>query len=143
MWPNSKETADLVTFTEKILNGKLHFFVQWMVWNGFLPVLNSLSSDFNIYILVIICKIFRSYKHQAIWSLVAVSKSSYPTRSGHCKEIFHEVCCDNIAIKRFVKHSLELTDRLLEVSNRKCGSKETKLYMKRDFPTLVRLLSSG
>ena len=24
MWPNPKETADLVTFTEEILNGKLH-----------------------------------------------------------------------------------------------------------------------
>ena len=26
MWPNPQETADLVTFTEEILNGKLHFF---------------------------------------------------------------------------------------------------------------------
>ena len=25
MSPNAQETADLVTFTEKILNGKLHF----------------------------------------------------------------------------------------------------------------------
>ena len=25
MWPNPQETADLVTFAEKILNGKLHF----------------------------------------------------------------------------------------------------------------------
>ena len=25
MWPNPKETADLVTFTEEIHNGKLHF----------------------------------------------------------------------------------------------------------------------
>ena len=25
MWPNPPETADLVTFTEEILNGKLHF----------------------------------------------------------------------------------------------------------------------
>ena len=28
MWPNLQETADLVTFTEEILNGKLHFFVN-------------------------------------------------------------------------------------------------------------------
>ena len=28
MWPNSQETADLATFAEEILNGKLHFFVQ-------------------------------------------------------------------------------------------------------------------
>ena len=25
MWPNSQESADLVTFTEEILNGKLYF----------------------------------------------------------------------------------------------------------------------
>ena len=25
MWPNPQETADLVTFTEEIFNGKLHF----------------------------------------------------------------------------------------------------------------------
>ena len=28
MWPNPQFPADLVTFTEEILNGKLHFFVQ-------------------------------------------------------------------------------------------------------------------
>ena len=26
MWPNPQETADLVTFTEQIINGKLYFF---------------------------------------------------------------------------------------------------------------------
>ena len=26
MWPNPQETADLVTFTEEILNGQLYFF---------------------------------------------------------------------------------------------------------------------
>ena len=28
MWPIPQFTADLVTITEEILNGKLHFFVQ-------------------------------------------------------------------------------------------------------------------
>ena len=28
MWPNLQETEDLVTFTEEIHNGKLHYFVQ-------------------------------------------------------------------------------------------------------------------
>ena len=35
----TKSAADLVTFTEEILNGKLRFFVQWMLidllWSGF------------------------------------------------------------------------------------------------------------
>ena len=30
MWPNPQETADLVTFTEEILNGKLHFLCSVM-----------------------------------------------------------------------------------------------------------------
>ena len=32
MWPNPQETADLVTFTEEILTGKLHFLcsVTWL-----------------------------------------------------------------------------------------------------------------
>ena len=35
-WPDPLFPADLVTFTEEIRNGKLHFFVQWiklLTWN--------------------------------------------------------------------------------------------------------------
>ena len=32
MFPNSQETADLVAFTEEILNGKLHFSLQCMLY---------------------------------------------------------------------------------------------------------------
>ena len=44
MWPNPQFSTDLVTFTEEILNGKLHFcavnMVSWVckftkIWNGF------------------------------------------------------------------------------------------------------------
>ena len=31
MWPNPQETANLVTFTEEILNEKLAFFVQYLL----------------------------------------------------------------------------------------------------------------
>ena len=35
MWSNSQETADLVSFTGEIVNGKLHFRAQKMndIWN--------------------------------------------------------------------------------------------------------------
>ena len=33
MWPNPQETADLVTLTEEILNGKLHFLCRVQSWN--------------------------------------------------------------------------------------------------------------
>ena len=30
MWPNPQEIADLVTFTEEIVNGKIHFLYSAM-----------------------------------------------------------------------------------------------------------------
>ena len=36
MWPNQKETANLVTFTEEIFNGKLHFL--WKSIPQVLPI---------------------------------------------------------------------------------------------------------
>ena len=32
MWPNPQETADLVTFTREIINGKLHFLCSENVY---------------------------------------------------------------------------------------------------------------
>ena len=32
MWPNPQETADLVAFTEEILNGKLDFLCRGYTW---------------------------------------------------------------------------------------------------------------
>ena len=36
MWPNPQETADLVTFTEEILDGKLHFLCSVKTWSHYL-----------------------------------------------------------------------------------------------------------
>lgn len=32
MWPNPRFPADLVTLAAKILNGKPHLFVQWLIY---------------------------------------------------------------------------------------------------------------
>ena len=34
MWPNPQETPDLATFTEEILNGKLHFLCGEYIQEG-------------------------------------------------------------------------------------------------------------
>ena len=39
MWPNSQETANLATFTEEILNGKLLFCT--MIRNKVIPVIGG------------------------------------------------------------------------------------------------------
>ena len=43
MWPNPQKTADLVTFTEEILNGKLTFLCSGHVW-----FLKSVSSKISL-----------------------------------------------------------------------------------------------
>ena len=51
MRPNLQEIADLVTFTEEILIGKLHFLCSVSdEWNIFSMMRNSLNSSFHIYI---------------------------------------------------------------------------------------------
>ena len=42
MWPNPQETVDLATFTEEVLNGKLHFcallLITWITMSKFLLI---------------------------------------------------------------------------------------------------------
>ena len=44
MWPNPQETADLATFTEEILIGKLHFLWRGRRRGSF-PVSNNYLGD--------------------------------------------------------------------------------------------------
>ena len=44
MWPNLQETGDLVTFTEEILNGKLHFLRRVRMIGSMVPV-TGVSTD--------------------------------------------------------------------------------------------------
>ena len=44
MWPHPQETADLVTFTEEILNGKLHF-----LWSALYNNFEARSYVFSIF----------------------------------------------------------------------------------------------
>ena len=46
MWPNPQKTADLVTFTEEVLNGNLHFLCGGEVnSNIFKKIIAALSSN--------------------------------------------------------------------------------------------------
>ena len=44
MWPNSNATADLATFTEEILNGKLHILCSvFAAHELYIPLLSALK----------------------------------------------------------------------------------------------------
>ena len=69
MWPNPLETADLVTFTEEILNGKLHFFVQWMLrrpLKSFHTVFRDISETVIIFCKTLIIYM-KAFSIQYIW----------------------------------------------------------------------------
>ena len=44
MWPNPQETGGLVTITEEILNGKLHFVWSFKMIGSMVPV-TGMSTD--------------------------------------------------------------------------------------------------
>ena len=45
MWPNLQSTADLVTFTEEILNGKLHFLCSDVSIGSFFSLVRNEQGD--------------------------------------------------------------------------------------------------
>ena len=47
MWPNPQFSADFVTFTEEILNGKLHFLCSVMIKALYIQVLKSFPIILN------------------------------------------------------------------------------------------------
>ena len=60
MYTVQKETADLVTFTEEIRNGKLHFSVQWYLWRiAYSGHIHSNHSGSN-YIILLNSSLYRS-----------------------------------------------------------------------------------
>ena len=50
MWPNPKIPADLVTFTEEILNGKLHFFCSAWSNNKALGISWKINTVFLVWL---------------------------------------------------------------------------------------------
>ena len=44
MWPNPQDSADLVTFNEEIINGKLHFLCSVITTKD----VNSLKPGFSV-----------------------------------------------------------------------------------------------
>ena len=64
MWPNPHETADLVTFTEKILHGKLYFLCS--VWYSF-----DATSHQGIHLNMVYGMVWNGMvSHGMVWNMV-------------------------------------------------------------------------
>ena len=69
MWPNPQETADLVKFTEEILNGKFHFCAVWVCTNSSVSSIGRPDTVCNIWIAEVKCfKSQRCYLVLPAWN---------------------------------------------------------------------------
>lgn len=66
----------------------------------------------------IIARLLTTYAPQAVWMMIAVSKSSYPTRVQRCQEIFHLARQQTPSLAKFLNDTLALCEKLLELCNR-------------------------
>ncbi|XP_045160246.2 serine/threonine-protein kinase ATR-like [Mercenaria mercenaria] len=88
---------------------------------------------------LIIARLVVSYPQQALWFLMAVSKSSYQMRAKRCQEIFATAREMNKGLEKVIKDYLKLTDRLLELCEKDLPGPSTASIDK-NFRPLKRLL---
>ena len=67
MWPNPQETADLVTFIEEILNGKLHFLFRASYSLGDLDSFQSSVTFHIVYSANQMTGFYMKYKTGLVW----------------------------------------------------------------------------
>ncbi|XP_068737355.1 serine/threonine-protein kinase ATR-like isoform X2 [Montipora capricornis] len=93
----------------------------------------------------ILAKLLITYPQQAMWMMMAVSKSSFAMRKTRCVRIFSQAISRDAKLKKFLEDSTKLTDRLLEVCNKEVskGASKDKLSISHDFSVLKRLVSDS
>ncbi|GFU19135.1 hypothetical protein NPIL_402701 [Nephila pilipes] len=87
----------------------------------------------------LISRLLVLYSQQSMWMMMAVSKSSYPTRSKRCKQIFQEAILLNPALGKFINDTTRLADKLIDLSNKNVGE-ANKLSINDNFSSLLKLI---
>ncbi|XP_028398063.1 serine/threonine-protein kinase ATR-like isoform X2 [Dendronephthya gigantea] len=88
----------------------------------------------------LISKLLVTYPQQAIWLMMAVSKSSLPLRKNRCQQIFQVAKRADKHLTSFIEDACKLAQLLIEVSEKNRG-KENVLSMSHDFGMLKRFVS--
>ena len=65
--------ADLVTFTEEILNGKLHFFAHWTLWNIFEGLGQNPNAPTNYSATLVHISLIPRYPTDNFWPPIAIT----------------------------------------------------------------------
>ncbi|KAL5004570.1 hypothetical protein ScPMuIL_018026 [Solemya velum] len=90
----------------------------------------------------IMARILVQFPQQALWMMMAVSKSSYPMRVKRCHEIFATAKALNSEMNKLIQDSTKLTDKLLELCE-KDFPQTTTLSVTQHFRPLKRLLEDS
>ncbi|XP_068202044.1 serine/threonine-protein kinase ATR [Palaemon carinicauda] len=122
-----RKNSMLETYREKLatLNGAIAGMVDRLPSYLFLTALPQLISRIchsNAEVFVQLCKIIASvlsaYPQQAMWHMIAVSKSSYQIRVKRCLEIFETAKRKKPSLHKFIADCTKLADKFLELSNK-------------------------
>ncbi|CAL1278598.1 unnamed protein product [Larinioides sclopetarius] len=87
----------------------------------------------------LISRLLVSYPQQSMWMMMAVSKSSYPTRSKRCKQIFQEAILLNPGLGKYINDTTRLADKLIDLSNKNVGD-TNRLSISENFSSLLKLI---
>ncbi|XP_047501891.1 serine/threonine-protein kinase ATR-like [Penaeus chinensis] len=146
----SRKNTPLDSHREKLanLNGAVGSLVDRLPHYMFMTALPQLISRIchsNNEVFVQLCKIIAtmlsSYPQQAMWHMIAVSKSSYPMRVSRCIEIFETAKRKNPDLHKFIADATKLADKFLELSNKHVEKGVPQVSLNSLLRGLPRLLS--
>ncbi|KAL3865678.1 hypothetical protein ACJMK2_043042 [Sinanodonta woodiana] len=100
------------------------------------------SADVFEQLKAIIARTMVTFPQQALWMMMAVSKSSYPMRVKRCLEIFSTAKIMDPSLNRLVQDATKLTERLLELCEKDFPSQLT-VSVTQHFRPLKRLLDDS
>ena len=133
-----------------LLNKKIEEFTRKLPAYQFLTAFPQLISrichaDTTIFkqLQEIIATLLVAYPQQAMWGVMAVSKSSYQMRSKRCQEIFSKVKNLRPELSKFLLDAHKLTERLLDLCNRSPDNTVSVLSITQHFKPLQRLVNDS
>ncbi|XP_070572431.1 serine/threonine-protein kinase ATR-like isoform X2 [Ptychodera flava] len=88
----------------------------------------------------IIAKLLVVFPQQAVWMMMAVSKSTHTMRTKRCQDIFSRAMELNADLHKFIQDATKLQDKLLDVCNHTVQSSCDRLSMSMHFKSLKRMV---
>ena len=85
-----------------------------------------------------ILKVLASFPQQALWQMMAVCKSTLPTRANRCTDLLSKAKSDR-RLAELVRQMTLLTDQLLQVCNHPIAADVTSVRLDTEFRVLYRM----